>query len=722
MGPSGPARSRRGQHGARLVDRAPVDQRRDHERGGLSPRSSRRLSSPAARTPAPAGPRRRTARPATPPRRRGGRQRPSPLLRQPQPGLRRRPGPRRSGRRTAAPATASGSAVEVTRHQPGRRPGPPRGHAGSRRSRSTPAAAELDGQVGVQLRDQVPRRLRPAPAAGSSSGQMTGRVSQVPACDVEQRGLQRSGGRRAILAAARPAWPPAALPTASANRPHSASAWLSASAISPRLRPARRSRPAPRPGAPAAAAGAREDLGAAQLEQHLAAGSGRLAARPAPVPGTGWRRRARRGRAHRPRPRRSRSTTQASPARPPPAGARSPPPRRRPACVEHAGGALVPALPHRRGQVLVDRRPDQRMHEPQRPLAFDQAAPPSARRSPRRTRRRPARPASRPARRWPRCRARRPRGPRPVRRRASAPAEAARCARPSPGSAAAGAAPRRRFPSRPRRPGWPAAPAAAAGCLRCSSAAGCLERRRRVYAQRSADQFRARLAPSAAGRSAVTPPPRPARRSAPCRCAVPDLGSRTVSTSSTGQAFQPMRQVGDEPLRRLIRPVQVIDRQQQRHLLRDVGGQPVQAVQDRERVLIAPAARRGSAPGAASATASPASRGPPPGRVFRPRTAAGPLPTRNRPRTRRRAPSAPSCPPPPPVRTRACSSLVLPIPATPSTSSADPDPEHADSIAAAIAATSAARSSNWRGNGPPGPMPVIVGPSSRRRHHGTRGK
>src|SRR5271165_699787 len=65
------------------------------------------------------------------------------------------------------------------------------------------------------------------------------------------------------------------------------------------------------------------------------------------------------------------------------------------------------------------------------------------------------------------------------------------------------------------------------------------------------------------------------------------------------------------------------------------------------------------------------------------------------------------------------SSLVLPIPATPSTSSADPDPAHADSIAVAIAASSAPRSSNWRGNGPPGPMLVIVGPSSRRRHHGT---
>ena len=48
-----------------------------------------------------------------------------------------------------------------------------------------------------------------------------------------------------------------------------------------------------------------------------------------------------------------------------------------------------------------------------------------------------------------------------------------------------------------------------------------------------------------------------------------------------------MRQMGDEPLRRLIRPVQVIDRQQQRRLLRDVRGQPVQAVQDREGVLIA---------------------------------------------------------------------------------------------------------------------------------------
>ena len=54
-----------------------------------------------------------------------------------------------------------------------------------------------------------------------------------------------------------------------------------------------------------------------------------------------------------------------------------------------------------------------------------------------------------------------------------------------------------------------------------------------------------------------------------------------------GQAFQAAGQIGDEPLRRLIRPVQVVDRQQQRCALRDVDGQPVQAVQDRERVLIA---------------------------------------------------------------------------------------------------------------------------------------
>ena len=40
--------------------------------------------------------------------------------------------------------------------------------------------------------------------------------------------------------------------------------------------------------------------------------------------------------------------------------------------IKDAGGALVPALPHRRGQILVDRGSHQGMHEPQRPLAFDQ--------------------------------------------------------------------------------------------------------------------------------------------------------------------------------------------------------------------------------------------------------------------------------------------------------------------------------------------------------------
>ena len=54
------------------------------------------------------------------------------------------------------------------------------------------------------------------------------------------------------------------------------------------------------------------------------------------------------------------------------------------------------------------------------------------------------------------------------------------------------------------------------------------------------------------------------------------------------EPIQPAGQVRDEPQRRLIGPVQVIDRQQQRRLLRDTHGQPVQAVQHRERVLFAP--------------------------------------------------------------------------------------------------------------------------------------
>ncbi len=53
------------------------------------------------------------------------------------------------------------------------------------------------------------------------------------------------------------------------------------------------------------------------------------------------------------------------------------------------------------------------------------------------------------------------------------------------------------------------------------------------------------------------------------------------------ETVQPARQVRHEPLRRRVRPVQVVDRQQQRRPVRDVGRHPVQTVQHREGVLIA---------------------------------------------------------------------------------------------------------------------------------------
>ena len=83
--------------------------------------------------------------------------------------------------------TASGSAVEVTRHQPGRRPDRLPGVA-DRPLAVQAGRAELDRQVGVQLGIKVlaafgprlqPLKYRPHDRSGI----------EVPACDVEYGGL-----------------------------------------------------------------------------------------------------------------------------------------------------------------------------------------------------------------------------------------------------------------------------------------------------------------------------------------------------------------------------------------------------------------------------------------------------------------------------------------------------------------------------------------------------
>ena len=123
--------------------------------------------------------------------------------------------------------------------------------------------------------------------------------------------------------------------------------------------------------------------------------------------------------------------------------------------------------------------------------------------------------------------------------------------------------------------------------------AGLLERRRHRRAQHRAHQLRAR-----GGAQRGQPQHGHGRlRSQPRDQGLvlrgPRPGLADGQDQQDRQALQPGRQMSHEPLRRLIGPVQVIDRQQQRRVLRDVGGQPVQAVQDRERVLLPPARAAG---------------------------------------------------------------------------------------------------------------------------------
>jgi hypothetical protein len=63
----------------------------------------------------------------------------------------------------------------------------------------------------------------------------------------------------------------------------------------------------------------------------------------------------------------------------------------------------------------------------------------------------------------------------------------------------------------------------------------------------------------------------------------PRLGRSQRRGHQHGRAVEPARQVGEEAQRRPVRPVQVVDREQQRLLGRDVEREPVEPVQRRER-------------------------------------------------------------------------------------------------------------------------------------------
>jgi hypothetical protein len=71
----------------------------------------------------------------------------------------------------------------------------------------------------------------------------------------------------------------------------------------------------------------------------------------------------------------------------------------------------------------------------------------------------------------------------------------------------------------------------------------------------------------------------------------PNASACRMSPSRTARCAamvaEPARQVGEESLGRRVRPLQVVDGQQQRRPPRDVRGQPVQPVQHRVGVLVA---------------------------------------------------------------------------------------------------------------------------------------
>ena len=112
---------------------------------------------------------------------------------------------------------------------------------------------------------------------------------------------------------------------------------------------------------------------------------------------------------------------------------------------------------------------------------------------------------------------------------------------------------------------------------RCGTAASGPRGRRRARASADASSLSAR------GRNSAGAPP---SASISATAAPPGSPSgRAATTSSTGTWLEPVPEVGEEPQRRGVGPMRIVDEQRQRPAAGEVGRQAVEAVQDGERSL-----------------------------------------------------------------------------------------------------------------------------------------
>ena len=227
-----------------------------------------------------------------------------------------------------------------------------------------------------------------------------------------------------------------------------------------------------------------------------------------------------------------------------------------------------------------------------------------------------------------------------------------------------------------------------------------------VGAERPGHEHAARRVARRARRAAPRPPP--------------GSDGRRLPTTSTGSAFEPPREVGEEAERRAVAPVQVVDREQQRRLRAQVHGQPVEAVQRGEGRLAARlvvcAARPG---GRRSAAAAPAAPGRARARARASSARCGSNSWRTTPNGKSRSSSLPradrtSSPRSAARRRASATSRDLPIPAGPSISTSPARPASVPAIARSSASSSRSRSSRRRARSdapPPPPWAASYGRS-----------
>ena len=88
---------------------------------------------------------------------------------------------------------------------------------------------------------------------------------------------------------------------------------------------------------------------------------------------------------------------------------------------------------------------------------------------------------------------------------------------------------------------------------------------------------------NSAGRTTIAASARSASSGTPVNAG---SSGRSATSKDSSQPLEPRRDVGQPPQRGLVRPVRVIDGDQQRSSGRKIGGEPVQAVQDGERRVV----------------------------------------------------------------------------------------------------------------------------------------